>query len=153
VAVFRPFRIAPDLPIRPRSECSTDLEQLRERRHAVEGQYQQMVRFLSTWLDGDLSRANLLRVAEALGRTTGIVVDPSARRLREAIIVWFCEHATELFPAPPGLDTTDETTVHKQPDLTVAAPPTTHASVSDALSAILDAAFHREDDLFLCYDS
>jgi hypothetical protein len=152
VAVFRPFQIPLGVPTLPPLRSDLDLDELQKRRNAVDGQYNSMVQFLSRWLGRDFNRVNLLKIAESLAKSKGIVIDRIAKRGKEGTIVWLCEHARELFPVPsiPQKVAEPERPIAK--DIAVTEPQN-EPSVPDLLSSLFDAELRREEELLLFYGS
>jgi hypothetical protein len=51
---------------------------------------------LARMTDGKMTRQALLSLAVALARQKGIKLDRGAKRVKDALICWFCENCSEI---------------------------------------------------------
>jgi hypothetical protein len=65
--------------------------------------FDQMTRVLTQALDGKCRLPELLRFARRIADQQHVKIDRLAKRLKDCLICWFCEHAPELIadPRPP----------------------------------------------------
>jgi hypothetical protein len=59
-----------------------------------------MSRFLSRALGRQMTRTNLLKLAEQIATARGVKLDRLAKRTKEVLIVWFCENALDILGNP-----------------------------------------------------
>jgi hypothetical protein len=66
------------------------------RRRRVNGMFGAMEQFLKRKLGDRMNKSDLLELACSIETSRGIKLDRSAKRNREMLIVWFCEHWNDL---------------------------------------------------------
>jgi hypothetical protein len=71
--------------------------------------FDRMSRILSAVLQGKTTKKALLHLAQAIATKKQIKIDRTAKRMKDGLICWFCEHATDLvigdgFPQQSGDD-------------------------------------------------
>jgi hypothetical protein len=102
-----------------------------------------MLQFLAAELGCDPTRATLVKNAERLARAQGIPITRSTKRSREKIVVWFSDHAHEIFPElfrdMPDTATAKVAQSRREP-------------MADVLSQIFDAKLACEEEVLLFYD-
>jgi hypothetical protein len=67
-----------------------------ERRRRVGASFEKMTRILNIMLNGHATCNELLRIATTLSLTRGLKVDRQAKRTKDNLICWFCEHFPQL---------------------------------------------------------
>jgi hypothetical protein len=89
-----------------------------ERRRANAALYDRMTQILTQIAGGKLTKGVLMRLAERIADQKRIKIDRGARRMKDCLICWFCEQATDLtssslegstepMPAFPEMDIDD----------------------------------------------
>jgi hypothetical protein len=88
------IRQKPSRPSRP--QTLIDQDNCIERRRAHATTYDKMRQFLTQITGGKLTKAVLMSLAKRIAEQKGIKIDRGAKRLKDCLICWFCEHASEL---------------------------------------------------------
>jgi hypothetical protein len=73
-----------------------DQEAAIERRRRVGPSFDKMTKILNVMLNGQATCAELRRFATVLGGARGLKLDRLAKRTKECLICWFCEHFPQL---------------------------------------------------------
>jgi hypothetical protein len=93
-------------------ETLIDHERCVERRRKNAALYDKMTRIIRHVTGGKLTKNALIPVAQQIADKTKVPIDPGAKRMKDCLICWFCERASDLLTNPteplPGKQTEDE---------------------------------------------
>jgi hypothetical protein len=114
---FVVFRTTPHQPILPAHEL--EIERANARRRQAGPEFEAMSNRLSEILNGNITKARLMSLAQKIAAIKGITVDREAKRLKDSLICWFCEHCKEEImhnrPPPPPPRVQDPVTISPRP--------------------------------------
>jgi hypothetical protein len=88
------LRARPPRPSVP--QTLIDHQKCIERRRANAALYDRMTQILTRIAGGKLTKEVLMGLAERIAEQKRIKIDRGAKRMKDCLICWFCEQATEL---------------------------------------------------------
>jgi hypothetical protein len=79
-------------------QTQIDNERFIERRRNAGPLFDKMKQLLTLVTRGKLQKGQILALAERIAQEKHLKIDRGAKRIRDCLICWFCEHSSDILP-------------------------------------------------------